>query len=66
MQPFYCNQPFDEEEITRAIALLFDRDTVVELRVLKVPKAGTVSGYFDRDHREDLIRAACEYSVSVR
>jgi hypothetical protein len=62
MQPFVCNLQADTDEIARAIGLLFDPDTVVELRALKAPKAGTVSGYFDGEHREELIQAATEWS----
>lgn len=51
----------DREEIVRAISLLREPDTVIELRALSVPKGGIVSGYFDGDNREVLIQAATEF-----
>jgi hypothetical protein len=60
MEPFVFKS--DEEEIERAIKTLFDPDTVVELRALKVPKGRVVSGYFDGQHRAELIQAAMEFS----
>ena len=41
----------DPKEITRALGLLFRADDVVEMRVPKTEREGTVSGYFT-DHGE--------------
>src|SRR5262249_24838843 len=50
-------------EVTRAISVQFDDpDTVVELRALKVPKGGTVSGYYDGSHRKELAEDGCFWS----
>jgi P4 family phage/plasmid primase-like protien len=49
-------------EVSRAISVLFDPDTVVELRALKAPKGGTISGYFDGGHRRELAETACQLS----
>jgi hypothetical protein len=50
------------KEIDHAINLLFGPESVVELRAMGVKKAGTVSGYFDGDHRKELIQAAAMLS----
>src|SRR6266404_2145156 len=53
----------NQAEVRKAVGVLFDDpDTVVELRVPEVPKAGTVSGYFDGRHRSELVEAACFWS----
>ena len=52
----------DPPEIARAVSLLLEPDTVAELRVLNAQGGGTVSGYFDWEHREEFIRAAMEWS----
>jgi hypothetical protein len=52
----------DPDEIRRAVDSLHEPDEVRELRVLNAEKGGTVSGYFDGQHREELIRAAIEWS----
>jgi hypothetical protein len=41
----------DPKEIARALGLLFRADDVVEMRVPKTEREGTVSGYFT-DHGE--------------
>jgi hypothetical protein len=62
MEPCTFVPEADSDEIARAINTLFEPDQVVELRALKVPKGGTVSGYFDGENREALIQAAVELS----
>src|SRR5690242_7453289 len=52
----------DRAEIRRAVEALGGHGGVVELRVLKADRAGTVSGYFDSDHRAGLVEAAYEWS----
>src|SRR5690348_763522 len=52
----------DPAEIRRWVFLFFLPGMVVELRVLNAEGGGTVSGYFDWEHREDFIRAAIEWS----
>jgi hypothetical protein len=44
MAPLTYDARAVSSEIASAIENLFDPDTVVELRALKVPKRGTVSG----------------------
>jgi hypothetical protein len=56
------SRPCDPEEIARAIKLLHEPDEVVELRVLKAEKGGTVSGYFLGPYYDALIQAAAEWS----
>src|SRR4051794_40201551 len=63
MEPLHIHEDqYDEQEIARAIDLLFPPDSVIELRALKVPKGNTASGYFDGQHRKDLIVAAADLS----
>lgn len=50
-------------EMRRALELLFDDDQIIELRALKVSSSRwraphTVSGYYDGEHREQLIEDA--------
>ena len=56
----------DPNEVRRAIAVLFEDEYVVELRVLDARKNGrkfgTVSGYFDGKNREAMAAAADEWS----
>ena len=53
---------FDRDMLILWVNLFFLPGMVVELRVLSARGGGTVSGYFDWDHREDFIRAAIEWS----
>jgi hypothetical protein len=62
MQPGSISEKSDLAEIARAIDILFEPDWVVELRALKVEKAGIVSGYFDGNHRDALARSAAALS----
>jgi putative DNA primase/helicase len=71
MQPQYFlnddpEQRADMNEIKRAVRVLFDPESVIELRVLKANSDGkpygTVSGYFDGKHREELAEAAAYWS----
>src|SRR5262249_16016412 len=52
----------DLEEIARAIDVLCDPESVVELRALRVERGGTVSGCFHPDHREEMAPAAAGLS----
>jgi hypothetical protein len=56
---------YDVDQIRNAIQVIltpaWQRDDVVELRALSTTK-GTVSGYFDGEHQDDLIKAAVEWS----
>jgi P4 family phage/plasmid primase-like protien len=52
----------DPDEITRAVDLLFERNTVVELRILNAEGGGMVSGNFDGEHRPNMVEAATEWS----
>ena len=56
----------DVQEIQRAISILFDSQSLVELRVLKafdgLKSQGTVSGYFDGEHHGELVEAAAYWS----
>lgn len=52
----------DPEEIRRASEMLLVPDEFYELRVLKAKGGGTVSGYFNGQHRERLVQAAMEWS----
>lgn len=52
----------DRAEIRQAVAVLGGHGGVVEVRILKAGKAGTVSGYFDHEHRPELIEAAYKWS----
>jgi hypothetical protein len=62
MTPSKLEMRVDPEEIDRTLNLLFNFDSVIELRALHAPRAGTVSGYFDSEHRRELIEAASEWS----
>lgn len=53
--------PPDPTEIARSIALLAP-EGVVELRALGVPRHGVISGYYDEEHRKDLVEAAVRWS----
>src|SRR5262249_210445 len=52
-------------DIERAINLLTSHEGWTELRVMNVPKAGTGSGYFDKNNRGKIVNAACELSGKV-
>ncbi len=52
--------PADREEVRRTLALLVEPGSVVELRIPKTARAGTVSGYFA--DLEKLTAAAAEWS----
>jgi hypothetical protein len=47
-------------EIRRALSLLLEPDSVVELRILETGSPGTVAGYFV--DREKCVQAACQWS----
>src|SRR5689334_12189237 len=55
---------YDGEEIERAIELICG-NSVVELRVLEATRngkpCGTVSGYFDANHRDKMMAEAIEW-----
>lgn len=51
----------DRDEVARSVSLLAP-ERVVELRVLGVPQHGVISGYYDEQHRQDLIAAAVRLS----
>src|SRR5215470_15654544 len=53
---------YDRGMIRKTIQLLISPESVVELRALNVQGGGTVSGYFDGDHRTVLVDAAVELS----
>ena len=52
----------DFTEIRRFARLLLPADAVVEMRAIHAPNSGTVSGYFDSDHRRALANACDEWS----
>jgi hypothetical protein len=52
----------DPEEIRCFGELLLLPDAVVEMRALHAPKSGTVSGYFDDEHLDQLVGWCEEYS----
>lgn len=60
------NLSYDPNEIRRAIKILFLWATLIELRIPNAKDngrpVGTVSGYFDRDHQEELAQVAEHYS----
>ena len=50
-------------EIRKTLDFLFDQDQVVELRAIGVSRTGykrphVVAGFFDADHRPELVEAA--------
>jgi len=53
---------YDLAEIRRGIQLLCAPTRVYELRALAVARAGTVSGYYDGEHRADLANAFADLS----
>ncbi|MBI3467838.1 MAG: hypothetical protein HY000_32920, partial [Planctomycetes bacterium] len=52
----------DHAEILRGLGSLILPNALVELRVLGADRAGTVSGYFDPNHRQSLANACAEWS----
>src|SRR5258708_15437072 len=52
----------DFTEIRRFGGLLLPANAVAEMRALYAPSSGTVSGYFDSDHRNALARACDDWS----
>lgn len=54
--------PYDRDEVQRGLQVLCSPLEVHELRALGVERAGTVSGYFDSDHRDELIDACASIS----
>lgn len=55
----------DVEQIARAVDVMFRAHPVTELRILGAHDTrfkGTVSGYFDDQHRAELVRAAAYWS----
>ena len=63
---FYDNRKVNVYEIDRALDVLLPKKGVVEVRALNVDRGGTVSGYFDVRHRDDLLHAAAELSSSAK
>jgi hypothetical protein len=57
-RPFTC----DQDQIALAINLIFEPDTVAEVRALRLLKGGTGSGYFDGEHRSEMAQFAEECS----
>jgi hypothetical protein len=59
----------DEAAIRTTLELVSVPDGVIEIRVLKTGRAGTVSGYFDANHLDDavsaIVSAASTYKRSV-
>ena len=45
-------------EIRRAVKLLILPGQVVEMRALGAERSGTISGYFDADHHDELVMHA--------
>jgi hypothetical protein len=54
----------DREQIRRAIEVLCPPDAVIELRALHKGKKATTAGYFDAEHREQLIDEAVKLNES--
>ena len=54
--------PYDHDGLRRGVKALCSSSGVHEVRALGVERAGTVSGYFDGEHRDDLIEACAELS----
>ncbi len=48
--------------IRRCLTTLLSENSVAELRVLGADREGTVSGYFDHEHRDAMANAADQYS----
>ena len=51
--------------VNKTLSLLFDQGQIVEVRAIDVSRVGykrshVEAGYFDREHRDDLIQAATE------
>ena len=51
--------------VNKTLSLLFDQGQIVEVRAIDVSRVGykrphVEAGYFDREHRDDLIQAAAE------
>lgn len=53
-----------QAEIERAINLLFDGDEVVEVRAFHKGKKRTDAGYFDGQHRNDLVQEAIRLNTA--
>ena len=53
-----------QAEIERAISLLFDGDEVVEVRAFHKGKKRTDAGYFDGQHRNDLVQEAIRLNTA--
>jgi hypothetical protein len=58
----YDHRKVNFHEIGRALDVLLPKKGVVEVRALGVDRGGTVSGYFDVRHRDDLLHSAAELS----
>lgn len=63
------NAPFprpvpDKGAMLAALQVMFEPDDVVELRALHKGKKRTDAGYFDGDHRQDLVDAAAKLNAA--
>lgn len=50
------------QRVLAALKALLEPEAVTELRILSAPGLGTVSGYFDAEHRKELAAAAATWS----
>lgn len=57
--------PSPEAALLAGVRLLARHQGVVEARMVKVPRKGTVSGYFDHNHYEQLVNALVPYDHQV-
>ena len=64
------NEPYDDYEIRRALAVVCFHDELVEMRAMNVQRCDvksrmTISGYFDKSHRSELVEEATDLSGSA-